>query len=45
MKITELQTLRIEEFQNLLWLSVHTDEGVSASARLSSAAHGRGLCP
>ena len=28
MKIAELQTLRIEEFPNLLWLSVHSDEGI-----------------
>jgi galactonate dehydratase len=28
MKITELETLRIEEFPNLLWLSVHSDEGI-----------------
>ena len=28
MKITELETLRIEEFPNLLWLRVHSDEGI-----------------
>ncbi len=29
MKITALETIRIEEFPNLLWLQVRTDEGVS----------------
>lgn len=29
MKITALETLRIEEFANLLWVRVHTDAGVS----------------
>lgn len=29
MQITELETIRIEERPNLLWLLVHTDEGVS----------------
>jgi galactonate dehydratase len=28
MKIAKLETLRIEEFPNLLWLSVHSDEGI-----------------
>ena len=28
MKIAKLETLRIEEFPNLLWLSVHSDEGL-----------------
>ena len=27
MKITQLETLRIEEFPNLVWLRVHSDEG------------------
>src|SRR5207245_1029871 len=27
MKITALETLRIEEFSNLLWVRVHTDSG------------------
>src|SRR5271168_2141450 len=29
MKITALETIRIDEFPNLLWLQVRTDEGVS----------------
>jgi galactonate dehydratase len=28
MKIVKLETLRIEEFPNLLWLRVHSDEGI-----------------
>lgn len=28
MKITALETIRIEEFANLLWLQVHTSEGI-----------------
>ncbi len=28
MKITALETIRLEEFSNLLWLRVHTDEGL-----------------
>lgn len=28
MKITALETIRLEEFANLLWLRVHTDEGL-----------------
>ncbi len=28
MKITALETIRLEEFPNLLWLQVHTDEGL-----------------
>jgi galactonate dehydratase len=29
MKITNLETIRISEFGNLLWLRIHTDEGIS----------------
>ena len=29
MKVTALQTLRLEEFPNLLWVQVETDEGLS----------------
>jgi L-alanine-DL-glutamate epimerase-like enolase superfamily enzyme len=28
MKITALETIRLEEFGNLIWLRVHTDEGI-----------------
>jgi galactonate dehydratase len=29
MKITAIETIRAEEFENLLWVRVHTDEGIS----------------
>ncbi|MDQ0471025.1 mandelate racemase/muconate lactonizing enzyme family protein [Labrys wisconsinensis] len=29
MKITALETIRLQEFANLLWLKVHTDEGLT----------------
>ena len=29
MKITAIQTLRLDEFSNILWVTVHTDEGIS----------------
>ena len=29
MRITALETIRLDEFENLLWLKVHTDEGVT----------------
>ena len=29
MKITAIETIRVEEFPNLLWLRVHTDEGIA----------------
>ncbi len=29
MKITAIQTLRLDEFSNILWVKVHTDEGIS----------------
>ncbi len=29
MKITAVETLRLEEFPNVLWVQIHTDEGVS----------------
>ena len=28
MKITAIETLRVEEFANLLWVRVHTEQGV-----------------
>ena len=28
MKITKLETLRIQERPNLLWIQVHTNEGI-----------------
>ena len=28
MKITAIQTLRLDEFSNILWVKVHTDEGI-----------------
>ncbi|MDB5563049.1 MAG: Mandelate racemase/muconate lactonizing protein [Hyphomicrobiales bacterium] len=29
MKITGIETVRIEEFSNILWVQVHTDEGIT----------------
>ncbi|MEM7537825.1 MAG: mandelate racemase/muconate lactonizing enzyme family protein, partial [Chloroflexota bacterium] len=28
MKVTAIETIRVEEFPNLLWVHVHTDEGL-----------------
>ena len=28
MKVTQIETLRLDEFPNVLWLRVHTDEGL-----------------
>ena len=33
MKITQLETLRLGEFPNLVWVRVHTDQGVVGLAR------------
>ena len=38
MKITRLETLRLGEFPNLVWLRVHTDQGVSGLGETSYAA-------
>jgi L-alanine-DL-glutamate epimerase-like enolase superfamily enzyme len=38
MKITRLETLRLAEFPNLLWLRVHTDQGVVGLGETSYAA-------
>ena len=38
MKITRLDTLRLGEFPNLLWLRVHTDQGVAGLGETSYAA-------
>ena len=46
MKITALETIRLEEFANLLWLRVHTDGGSGRPRRdLLSPGDRRGLCP
>ena len=39
MKITALETLRLGEFPNLVWVRVHTNEGVSGLGETSYAAH------
>jgi L-alanine-DL-glutamate epimerase-like enolase superfamily enzyme len=39
MKITRLETLRLEEFPNLVWLQVHTDQGLAGLGETSYAAH------
>lgn len=36
MKITKLETVRIAERQNLLWILVHTDEGITGLEKPSS---------
>ena len=28
MKITELETIRLGEFPNIIWVRIHTDEGL-----------------
>jgi L-alanine-DL-glutamate epimerase-like enolase superfamily enzyme len=38
MKITRLETLRLGEFPNLVWLRVHTDQGVTGLGETSYAA-------
>jgi L-alanine-DL-glutamate epimerase-like enolase superfamily enzyme len=38
MKITRLETLRLGEFPNLVWVRVHTDEGVTGLGETSYAA-------
>ena len=38
MKITRLETLRLEEFPNLVWLRVHTDAGLAGLGETSYAA-------
>lgn len=37
MKVTAIETIRIEELPNLLWVQVHTDEGSLALGRRFSA--------
>lgn len=39
MRIQKLETLRVGEFPNLLWLRVHTDEGLVGLGETSYAAH------
>ena len=39
MKITRLETLRLAEFPNLVWLRVHTDQGAAGLGETSYAAH------
>ena len=38
MKLTKLETLRLDEFPNLVWLRVQTDEGLSGLGETSFAA-------
>src|SRR6185436_11059020 len=38
MKITRLETLRLAEFPNLVWLRVHTDQGLTGVGETSYAA-------
>jgi L-alanine-DL-glutamate epimerase-like enolase superfamily enzyme len=39
MKISRLETLRLGEFPNLVWLRVHTDQGIAGIGETSYAAH------
>jgi len=38
MKIAKLETLRLEEFPNLVWVRLHTDEGPIGLGETSFAA-------
>src|SRR2546423_12779679 len=38
MKITKLETLRLEEFPNLLWLRLHSDAGIAGLGETHPAA-------
>lgn len=38
MRITKLETLRLAEFPNLVWVRVHTDQGVVGLGETSYAA-------
>ena len=38
MKLAKLETLRLEEFPNLVWLRLHTDEGLHGYGETSFAA-------
>src|SRR5688500_7134247 len=38
MKLAKLETLRLAEFPNLVWLRAHTDEGLYGSGETSFAA-------
>ncbi len=29
MKVTAIETIRLEEFPNLLWVQVHSDQGLT----------------
>ncbi|MEO0673344.1 MAG: mandelate racemase/muconate lactonizing enzyme family protein, partial [Pseudomonadota bacterium] len=29
MKITRVETIRTDEFPNILWLEIHTDDGIT----------------
>ena len=45
MKITKLETLRIEERPNLFWIHVHTDEGLIGLGETFLLASGGGVSP
>ena len=38
MKITRLETLRLDEFPNLCWLRVHSDAGIAGLGETHRAA-------
>ena len=37
MKVTEIETIRLAEFPNLLWVRLLTDDGAPALARVFTA--------
>ena len=45
MKITALETIRLDEFPNVLWVRVHTDEGLAGLGEtFSGPARSRPIC-
>ena len=46
MKVTALETIQLAEFPNLIWVRVHTDEGLDRAGRdVLRRAGGRGVSP
>ncbi len=39
MKVTQIETLRLDEFPNVLWLRVHADEGLISLGEAFFGAH------
>ena len=45
MRIQKLETLRVGEFPNLLWLRVHTDDGLIGLGETSYPRSDGDVCP